>query len=133
MPSKRSFRYLSVQKDRKRRSLAAVQKILSFQIPSGGLVVNWIYQEPLSYSERQWELFTSALCQEGALESDRSPGPIIHDHPTLTIEIQRLASFEKFRKFALMNVAKHDFQISFVSTSSLCTSCLIQTARGFSG
>ena len=128
MTNKRSFRYLSIQKDRKRRSLDAIQKILSFQLPPGGLVVNWVYFQPLLYSPRQWELFTSALCQEGALESGRNPGPIIHDHPSLTVEIQNLESFKNFRDFALLNVAKHDFRITFVNTTKLCTSCLIQTA-----
>ena len=128
MPTKRSFRYLSIQKDRKRRSLDAVQRILSFQLPPGGLVVNWVYLQPLSFSPRQWELFTSALCQEGALESDRNPGPIIHDHPSLTVEIRSFDSFKNFRVYALLNVAKHNFKVSFVKASTLCASCLIQTA-----
>ena len=128
MPNKRSFRYLSIQKDRKRRSLDAVQKILSFQLPPGGLVVNWVYLHPLSFSPRQWELFTSALCQEGALEPGRNPGPVIHDHPSLTVEIRCFDSFRNFRTYALLNVAKHDFKVSFVKSSELCASCLIQTA-----
>ena len=128
MTNKRSFHSLSIQKDRKRRSIDAIQKILSFQLPLGGLVVNWIYFQSLSYSPRQWELFTSALCQEGAIESDRNPGPIIHDHPSLIIEIRNMNLFKNFRDFALLSVASHGFRITFVNTTELCTSCLIQTA-----
>ena len=131
MPNKRSFHYHgeSVQKDRKRRSLAALKKIYSYQIPSGGLIVTWVYHQPLLYSAKQWELFTSALCQEGALSNGRSPGPIIHEHPSITVEIEKIDSFNNFRRFALLNPSKHDFRVRFVRSSADCAVCLIERAQ----
>ena len=130
MPSKRSVRYLSVQEDRRRQSIAALEKICSFKVPKGGLLVTWVYHHPLNYSAKQWELFTSALCQEGALYDGRSPGPIIHDHPSLTVEIKKLDSFNKFCHYALLNPSKHDYQISFVRSNNDCAVCLIEKPRG---
>ena len=131
MPNKRSFHYHgeSIQKDRKRRSLAALKKIYSYQVPSGGLIVTWVYHQPLNYSAKQWELFTSALCQEGALYDGRNPGPIIHEHPSLTVEIEKIESFEKFCRYALLNPSKHDLQVRFVRSNTECAVCLIEKAQ----
>ena len=131
MPNKRSFHYHgeSVQKDRKRRSLAALKKIYSYQIPSSGLIVTWVYHQPLAHSAKQWELFTSALCQEGALHDERTPGPIIHEHPSITVEIERIDSFKNFCRFALLNPSKHDFQVRFVRSNTDCAVCLIERAQ----
>ena len=129
MPSKRSIRILSVQKDRKRRSVAALEKICSLRVPSDMLIVTWVYHQPLNYSGKQWELFTSALCQEGALYEGRNPGLIIHEHPSLTVEIEKTESFSKFCRFALLNPSKHDYQISFVRSNTACAVCTIRKAQ----
>ena len=129
MPSKQSIRILSVQKDRKRRSVAALEKICSLRIPSDRLIVTWVYHQPLNYSGKQWELFTSALCQEGALYEGRNPGSVTHDHPSLTIEIEKTESFTNFCRFALLNPPTHDYQVSFVRSNTACAVCLIQKAQ----
>ena len=129
MPTRKSFKYLSVQTGRTKKSMSALQKIDKLSVSAiGGLTVNWLYDIPQEYSPRQWELFTYALCSDGAFSCERIPGAVTLDIPVLTIEISDCKAFEAFKRYAILTPTNTKYTVLFGQSNASYTTCVIKFA-----
>ena len=134
MPPKRSLKYLPKQCSRslKRRSIRRdppnkPSQDVSSPLPVG-IIVNWLSVEPLSYSDRQWLLLTSAVCTGDTVRYDDLPGKVTFESPNLNIEVDSIQRFVEFQRRAVLLPKNPKYSVCLIHNTPNFTACCINHA-----
>ena len=93
-----------------------------------GIIVNWLSDEPLSYSDSQWLLFTSAICAGDTVRFDELPGTATFSAPNLNIKVSSLERFTEFQRHAVLLPKNPKYSVILLENTPHYTACCIRDA-----